>query len=116
MQSSTSPAAGGLDFGDVDFAHLHHGREGAFGFSTAGRKRVHQHARCDLPGDAPAVFAPAARAFLAAVADSRLPVAICFLLSVRLDLEGESFGVCELRPTIETQARNAEDGEFHRED
>ena len=33
-----------------------------------------------------------------------------------VNLEGERLGVCELRSTIETQTRNAEDGEFHRED
>ena len=68
--SFPSAAAGGLDFGDVDLAHFHHRFEGAFGFSAAGRHRVRQHARRDLPGDSPAVFAPAACAFLAAVAEA----------------------------------------------
>lgn len=55
-----SAAAGGFDFGDVDFSHVHHRGEDASGFSAAGGQRVQQHARRDLPGDVPAVFAPAA--------------------------------------------------------
>jgi hypothetical protein len=117
VQTPTSPSlvAGGLDFGDVDLAHVHHRGEDAFGFSAAGGQRVRQHARRDLPGNSSAVFAPAARAFLAAVADNRLPGAIRFLLRVRRDLEAEGFGVFEHWPAIDTQARNAADGELHRE-
>src|SRR5204862_2698678 len=64
----------------------------------------------------PTVFAPAARAFLAAVADNRIPVAIRLLLCVSCNLEGERLAVCKMRPTIQTHTRNAADGEFHRED
>lgn len=111
-----SAAACGLDCGDVDLSHFHHRIKCAFGFSAADRHRVRQHARRDLPGDSPAVFTPAARAFLAAVADNRIPVAIRFLLGISRNLEGERLSVRKLRPAIETHTRNAEDGEFHRED
>jgi hypothetical protein len=70
-----SPAAGSLDFGDVDLAHFHHRREGAFGFGAAGVEGVRQHARPDLPEDSPAVFAPAAPLGFAAVADDGIPIA-----------------------------------------
>src|SRR5690606_30012648 len=59
---ASSPAARGLDGGDVDLAHPHHRLERALGFLAARRQRLHQHARRDLPGDAPPVLAPAALA------------------------------------------------------
>src|SRR5262245_39434771 len=64
---SASPC--GFDRRDVDLFHRHHRVEGAFGFGAAGREGVGQDARGDLPGQAPAIFAPAAVAFLAAVVD-----------------------------------------------
>src|SRR3546814_7431078 len=71
----------GLDLGDVDFLHPHHGFERALG---GGRIRVgidiHELARGYLPGQAPFVLAPAALAFLAAIADDSVPVAVGFLL------------------------------------
>ena len=111
-----SAAASGLDLGDVDLTHLHHRIEGAFGFSATGRDRVRQHARRDLPGDSPTVPTPPASALVAAVADNRIPIAIRFLLRISRNLEGERLAVFKLRPTIETQTRNAKDGEFDRED
>src|SRR3982750_1904908 len=56
----------GFDLGDVDLAHRHHRFERALG-STAVRivHCLEQHARRDLPGEAPFVLAPAACAFLA---------------------------------------------------
>src|SRR3954471_2837160 len=98
------PAAGSFDFGDVDLVHVHHRGEGALGFSTAGRHRVRQHARRDLPEDSPAIFAPAAPPCFAAVSDNRVPVAIRFLLGVRRDLEGEGLAMCELRTAIDAYA------------
>ena len=86
-----------LDRGDVDFRHIHHRIKRAFGFSAAGRHRLGQHTRRDLPGNAPFVLAPTARTFLTAIADDRLPVAIGFFLIVRRDLEGEGFGMFERR-------------------
>jgi hypothetical protein len=111
-----SAAACSLDFGDVDFTHLHHRMEGAFGFSATGGYRVRQHVRRDLPGDSPPILAPAASALLAAIADDRIPIAIRFLLSIGCNLKGKRLGVCKLRPTIQTQTRNAKNCEFHRED
>src|SRR3546814_1747685 len=71
----------GLDLGDDDFLHPHHGFERALG---GGRIRVgidiHELARGYLPGQAPFVLAPAALAFLAAIADDSIPVAVGFLL------------------------------------
>lgn len=111
-----SPPSRCFNFGDVDLVHFHHRGEGALGFGAAGGQCVHQYARGDLPGDAPPVLAPAAVAWLAAVADDRIPVTIRFLLRVRRDLEGEGFGMFELRPAIESQAGDAANGEFHGED
>jgi hypothetical protein len=65
--------------------------------SATGRQRVGQHARGDLPGEAPAVLAPTTRAFLAAVADNRIPVAVRLRLIVRGDLEGKRLAVLERR-------------------
>src|SRR5436305_4745603 len=78
-----------LDRGDVDLLHAHHRTKRALCLIAAGRHRLHQHARRDLPGDAPLVFAPAARTFLAAIADDGVPVAVGLLLIVRGDLERE---------------------------
>ena len=41
--------------------HAHHRIERALCFIAAGSERLGQNARRDLPGDAPLVFAPAAR-------------------------------------------------------
>src|SRR3954466_7048890 len=57
----------GLDRGDVDLAHRHHRLEGAAPACAAGHGQLEQSARRDLPGEAPAVLAPAARALLAAI-------------------------------------------------
>src|SRR6187549_1556050 len=73
---SSLPAAGGFDFGDVDFAHLHHRRKSALRLVTARSHGIDQHARSDLPGNAPAVPAPPADAFLAAIADDGVPVSV----------------------------------------
>src|SRR5262245_62408607 len=83
-----SASPGLLDRGDVDLLHRHHRVEGALGLAAAGRERVGQDARRDLPGQAPAVLAPAAIALLAAVLDDRVPVAVRLVLVVRGDLEG----------------------------
>src|SRR5881296_3362986 len=103
-----------LDGGDVDPLHRHHRLEGALGLGATGRKRLGQRARGDLPGEAPAVLAPTARAFLAAIADNRIPVAVRLRLIVRGDLEGKGLAVLERRAAVATEAGNAEDGELHR--
>src|SRR5687768_11252366 len=77
-----------LDGGDVDLRHLHHRVEGTLCFTAASSKRVGEHARGDLPGEAPAVLAPTAGTFLAAIADNRVPVAVRLFLIVCRDLEG----------------------------
>src|SRR3546814_7482512 len=73
--SGRSAPPRGFDLGDVDFLHPHHGFERALG---GGRIRVgidiHELARGYLPGQAPFVLAPAALAFLAAIADDSIPV------------------------------------------
>jgi len=53
----------------------------------------------------PSGLCTSARAFLAAVADDRIPSSDPFLLGVRRDLEGEGFGVFDLRPAVEADAR-----------
>ncbi len=108
----SSAASRRLDGGDVDLLHRHHRLEGALGLSATGRHRVGQRARCDLPGEAPAVLAPTARAFLAAVADDRIPVAVRLRLIVRGDLEGERLAVLECRAAVETKAGDVLTVEF----
>src|ERR1035438_5288324 len=69
--------------------------------------------RCDLPGEAPAVLAPTALAFRAAIADDRVPVTVRLFLILRRDLEGKGLGVPERRAAVETETGNAQDGELH---
>src|SRR3954454_13236544 len=74
-------AAGRLDCSDVDLFHVHHGLERALSGSGIGiGDGFRQSQRRNLPRYAPFVLAPAARAFLAAIADNRVPVAVGFLL------------------------------------
>src|SRR5689334_18984515 len=94
---SRSPAPRRLDRGHVDLLHRHHRLEGAFGNTTASRKRIGQYARGDLPGEAPAVLAPTALAFLAAIADDRVPITVRLFLIVRRDLKGKGLAVLERR-------------------
>src|SRR5690348_12437952 len=68
---------GCFDRRDVDLAHLHHGLERALRLRRIGvGGQVEQDLRRDLPGIAPLVLAPAASAFLAAVLDDGIPVAV----------------------------------------
>src|SRR5688572_2201231 len=87
--SRASAAPCRRDCGDVDLLHAHHRFERALRLGATDRQRVGEHARRDLPGDAPLVLAPAARALLASVTDNGVPVAVGFLLIVGSDLEGE---------------------------
>src|SRR5437764_4085558 len=93
----SSAASRRLDGGDIDLLHRHHRLEGALGLSATDRQRVGQRTRSDLPREAPAVLAPTARAFLAAVADNRVPVAVRLRLIVSGDLEGKRLAVLERR-------------------
>src|SRR3979490_717559 len=104
-----------FDRGDVDFLHAQHGSECAFCFSAAGRHRLHQHARRDLPGDAPLVLAPAARTLLASIADNGVPVAVGLLLIIGGDLKRESFVMLQRGTAVEADTGDAGDREFHRQ-
>src|SRR5262245_20301422 len=73
--------------GDVDLSHRHHRLEGTLCLSASRRKRVSEHARCNLPGQSPAVLTPPALTFLAAIADDRVPVAVGLFLSVGRNLK-----------------------------
>src|SRR4051794_32358318 len=95
FRSRPSAAPRRFDRGDVDFPHIHHGVKRAFCFSAAGSHGLGQHARRDLPGDAPSVLAPAACTFLAAIADDGIPIAVCLLLIISGDLEREGFVMLE---------------------
>src|SRR6188472_4362507 len=66
-----------LDLRDVDLGHRHHRVEGSLRHCLV-RVRVgfEQHARSDLPGEAPFVLAPAAGALLAAIIDDGVPVTV----------------------------------------
>src|SRR3569833_3047247 len=110
---STSPR--GLDGGDVDLPHGHHRLEGALCLVASGGKRLGQRTWGDLPGESPAILAPAARAFLSAIAHDGVPVAVGFFLVVRGDLERESFAVRKDRAAVETETGDSQHGELHRE-
>src|SRR4051794_24814358 len=101
MRDRTSAAHRCLDRGDVDLRHVHHRIKRAFGLTAACRKRLRQDARRDLPRHTPLVFAPAARALLAAIADYRIPVAIGLVLIVGGDLEREGFVVLDGGTSVE---------------
>ena len=115
VEPDPSAPARCLDGGDVDLLHRHHRFEGTLCLAATGRQRIGQRARGDLPGEAPAVLAPAALTFLAAIADDRVPIAVRLFLSVRRDLEGEGLAVPELRSAVETETGNAQHGEIHRQ-
>src|SRR5687767_5740924 len=85
------------------------------GIVAASRHRIGEDARGDLPGETPAVLAPAALALRAAIADDRVPVAVRLFLIVRRDLERERLAVLERRATVETETGNAQDSELHRQ-
>src|ERR1700736_4552846 len=111
--SSAAPRR--LDRRDVDLRHAHHRRKCALCFIAAGRQRLGQHARRELPGDAPLVFAPAARTLLAAIADDGVPVAVGLVLIVGGDLEREGFAMFEGGTAVEAETRDAGNGEFDRQ-
>src|SRR5262245_25425215 len=110
----TSAAPRGFDRGDVNLLHSHHRIKRALCFIAAGCQRLGQHARRDLPGNAPLVLAPAALALLATIADDRVPVAVGLLLIVGGDLEREGFVMLEHGSAIEANTRDAGNCEFDR--
>src|ERR1700722_9345929 len=113
--SGNSAAARRLDCSDVYFLHCHHRIEHALCFTAAGRHRLGQHTRCDLPRNAPLVFAPAARALLAAIADDGVPIAVGLSLIVGGDLKREGFVMFEHGTAVETDTRDTGNSEFDRE-
>ena len=103
-----------FDLRDVDLLHLHHRFERAPGLFTAGRECVGEDGWGDLPGHSPLVLAPAALAFLTAIRDDGVPVAIGFFLTGRRDLKRKCFGRRE-RGTVQPDTRQPEDRELHGE-
>src|SRR5258706_3041149 len=104
-----------LDDGDVELLHRHHRMEATLCTSAPSRKPIGQRARGALPAEAPAVLAPTARAFRAAIADDRVPVTVRLFLTVRRDLEGKGLGVPERRAAVEAETGNAHDRELDRQ-
>src|SRR5258708_28263591 len=113
MKISAAPRR--FDRGGVDVLHADHGIECAVCFIAAGRQRLCQHARRDLPGDAPLVLAPAARTLLASIADNSVPLAVVLLLIIGGDLKRESFCHLEGGTAVKTDAGDAGDCEFYRQ-
>src|SRR3989344_3748005 len=74
-----------------------------------------QYAWLYLPRYSPAVFAPAARAFLTAIPHYRVPITVRFFLIVRRNLERKRLALLEGRTTIETDTGNATNGELYRQ-
>src|SRR4051812_47504963 len=88
LNSSAFAPACGLDRGDVDLPHRHHRLHGALrGVAIWVGRRLEQHARRDLPGEPPAILAPAASTLLAAVVDDRVPVTVGLFLVLGQDHE-----------------------------
>ena len=107
-----STAHSRLDGGDVDLLHRHHRLERTFSRVAALGECIGQHTRGDLPADAPFVLAPAALAFLPAITDDRVPVAVGLFLTFGGDLEGKGLAMLELWAAIEADTGYARDGEL----
>src|SRR3981081_576282 len=91
LSMSTLPRC--LDGGDVDLLHRHHRLEGTLCLAATSRKRLGERARRDLPGEAPAILAPTALPFRAAIADDRVSVTVRLFLIGRRDLERKGLAV-----------------------
>src|SRR5512133_161767 len=102
---ATSAPPGSLNGGDVDLLHRHHRLEGTLRLTATSRKRIGQRPRGDLPRETPAVLAPTARAFRAAIADDRVLVTVCLFLIVCRDLERKGLGMFERRAAVESRTR-----------
>ena len=76
-------------------------------------RRGQQSARSDLPRKTPAILAPTAHAFPAAVADDGVPQAVGFGLVFGEDDEADRFVGDEIRAAIETQEITPADGELN---
>src|SRR6476646_783831 len=94
-----------FDRGDIDFSHCHHRLERALRGRTIRIGRCfHQHARRDLPSQAPFVFAPSACALGTSISDNRVPVTIGLGLILGEDLKRKRFTVLESRAAIQPEA------------
>src|SRR6476620_3712678 len=103
----------GFDLGDVDLLHLQHRIHRPLGGGPiAAGGALEQDARGDLPREAPFVLAPAAVAFLAAVIDDRVPIAVGLLLAFGQDHEADCLIRLEQRSAVETDERLAEDSKL----
>src|SRR5437660_8258341 len=105
-----------LDRGDVDLLHSHHRLERALGgrLILTGR-RFQECTRGDLPGQAPSVLAPPARAFGSSVADDRIPVTIGLGLVLGADLEREGFAVFESGAAVQSETGYPQHRELDRQ-
>src|SRR6185295_7109664 len=81
-------------------------------FSATSYHCFGQHPRRDLPRHTPFVFAPAARAFLAAIIDDGVPIAIGLSLIGRGDLERKGLIVFEHGPAVEADTVDASNFEL----
>src|SRR3990167_6249076 len=103
-----------LDCTDIDFRHFHHCIECALGGSRVGiGNGSRQNHRCYLPRHSPLVLAPAASAFLTAIANDRVPIAIRFGLISGCHLERKRFALRECRPTVEAETGDTHYRELH---
>src|SRR5690349_12784309 len=105
-------AARPLDSGDVDLSHVHHSVKRALCFSATSSLCFGHHPRRDLPRHPPFGFAPAARAFLAAIIDDGVPIASGLSLIVRGDLERKGLIVFEHGPAVEADTVDASNFEL----
>src|SRR3954453_20378407 len=105
-----------LDPGDVDLGHGHHRFE-----CSPGRGLVRiavgpqQRTRRAMPRKAPAIFAPAAGAFLSAIADDGVPVTVGLSLVVAQYLEADRLIGLEIGPAVQADERPVEHRELDRE-
>src|SRR5690606_38920774 len=76
-------------------------------------RRFEQHARRDLPGEAPLVLAPTAGAFRTAVFRDGVPVAIGFFLVLRDHHEADRLVGLEIRSAVQADEWPAEHRELH---
>src|SRR5258706_526112 len=67
----------------------------------------------ESPPHPPPVLAPPARAFLAPIADDRIPVGVRLFLVGGGDLEGERLALLERRTAVDADTGNPHDGELH---
>src|SRR4051812_12989637 len=70
--SACLPPSRLLDCRHVNLLHLHHRLESTLRFRPASLHGFGQRPRRDLPGQTPAILAPATRAFLSTVVDDRI--------------------------------------------